>query len=88
MGDFLEIAVADTGIGITPEDLPRLFTEFTQLEAAATKHHAGTGIGLALSKRLVELHGGTITAASDGEGKGSTFTIRLPFGGSDGKSEE
>ena len=85
---MLEIAVTDTGMGIKPEDLSRLFQQFTQLESVYTKHHAGTGIGLALTKRLVELHGGTITAASDGEGLGSTFTVRLPFGRPTGGAEE
>jgi len=76
--------VTDTGIGIKPEDLPRLFSEFTQLEASDTKHHEGTGLGLALTKRLVELHGGRIWAESEGEGRGSTFTILLPFEGPQG----
>ena len=76
---MLEIAVADTGIGIRAEDLSRLFQTFTQLESPMVKSHGGTGIGLALTKKLIELHGGTITASSEGEGKGSTFTVRLPF---------
>jgi PAS domain S-box-containing protein len=76
---WLEITVRDTGIGIKPEDLPRLFQEFVQLESVETKRHEGTGLGLALTKRLVELHGGRISAASDGEGRGSTFTVLLPF---------
>jgi len=76
---FLEIRVSDTGIGIKTEDLPRLFQQFVQLEATATKHHEGTGLGLALAKRLVELHGGRIWAQSAGEGQGSTFTVILPF---------
>lgn len=75
---FVEIAVTDTGIGIKPEDLPKLFQPFTQLEGVYAKRHQGTGLGLALTKRLVELHGGTIWADSEGEGKGSTFTVRLP----------
>ncbi|MBI2000608.1 MAG: GAF domain-containing sensor histidine kinase, partial [candidate division NC10 bacterium] len=75
----LEIKVSDTGIGIKAEDLPRLFQQFVQLEASATKHHEGTGLGLALAKRLVELHGGRIWAESEGEGQGSTFTVVLPF---------
>jgi signal transduction histidine kinase/HAMP domain-containing protein len=78
IGDFLEIAVADTGIGIRAEDLPRLFRMFSQLEPPLTKRYEGTGVGLALAKRLVELHGGTITAASPGVNQGSTFTVRLP----------
>ena len=75
------IEVTDTGIGIKSEDLPRLFQEFVQLEATATKRHEGTGLGLALTKRLVEMHGGRIYAESEGEGRGSTFTALLPFGG-------
>jgi signal transduction histidine kinase/DNA-binding response OmpR family regulator len=78
-GDFVEIAVTDTGIGIKAEDLGRLFEEFTQLEGSLDKPHQGTGLGLALTKRLVELHGGAITVASPGEGQGSTFTVTLPL---------
>jgi signal transduction histidine kinase len=78
-GDYVEIAVADTGIGINPDDLPRLFQLFTQLEQTLTKSAQGTGLGLALTKHLVELHGGTIGADSAGEGRGSIFTIRLPL---------
>jgi signal transduction histidine kinase len=77
--EFVEIAVADTGIGIKPEDLPKLFQRFTQLEYTLTRQAQGTGLGLALTKHLVELHGGTIWAESAGEGRGSTFTIRLPL---------
>jgi signal transduction histidine kinase len=77
----LEIAVADTGIGIRAEDLPRLFRMFGQLESPLTKRYAGTGVGLALAKQLAELHGGTIMATSPGPGRGSTFTVRLPVGG-------
>jgi len=77
----LVIEVTDTGVGIKPEDLPRLFQEFVQLETTQAQKHEGTGLGLALSKRLVELHGGRIWAASDGEGRGSTFTVVLPFAG-------
>jgi PAS domain S-box-containing protein len=76
---FVEIAVADTGIGIKAEDIPRLFQPFTQLEAASTKQYQGTGLGLALTKKLVELHGGTIAVGSEGAGKGTTFTVRLPL---------
>jgi signal transduction histidine kinase len=77
--EFVEIAVADTGIGIKAEDLPKLFQPFTQLENALTRQAQGTGLGLALTKHLVELHGGTIWADSAGEGRGSTFTIWLPL---------
>ena len=76
--DVIEIAVTDTGIGVSQDDLPRLFREFEQLEPFDTKHHEGTGLGLALCKRLVELHGGKIWASSAGEGRGSTFTFTIP----------
>jgi len=81
MFDFVEITVSDTGIGLRAEDLLRLFIPFTQLEDPLRKRHEGTGLGLALTKRLVELHGGTITASSPGEGQGSTFTVVLPVEG-------
>jgi Amt family ammonium transporter len=74
-GEWLEIAVTDTGIGITAADLPRLFREFTQLDPAAAKTHEGTGLGLVLTRRLVELHGGRVWADSEGEGRGSTFVV-------------
>ncbi len=74
---FIEIAVRDTGPGIKEEDLPRLFHPFEQLEPALTKKHEGTGLGLALSKRIVELHGGTIRAESSW-GEGSTFLFTVP----------
>jgi signal transduction histidine kinase len=85
---WLELSVTDTGVGIKPEDMPRLFQEFVQLEPAMTKHHEGTGLGLALAKRLVELHGGRIWATSPGEGQGSTFTVLLPFEGPVGRKQE
>ncbi|MBI4573181.1 MAG: MEDS domain-containing protein [candidate division NC10 bacterium] len=78
---LLEFRVTDTGVGIKPEDLPRLFQKFVQLGTSQAQRQEGTGLGLALTKRLVELHGGRIWAASEGEGEGSTFTILLPFGG-------
>ncbi len=80
-GEFVEIAVQDTGIGIKAEDLPRLFQPFTQLESRLVKQYQGTGLGLALTKQLVELHGGTLWAESAGEGKGSVFRVRLPLVG-------
>ncbi len=84
----LVIEVADTGIGIKAEDLPRLFREFVQLETTQAQKHEGTGLGLALTKRLVELHGGRIWAESKGEGRGSTFAILLPFVATVPKSAE
>ncbi len=74
----IEISVADTGIGIAESDIPRLFKEFQQLDAGAGRQQEGTGLGLALTKRLAELHGGDIRVMSE-RGKGSTFTIRLPL---------
>jgi signal transduction histidine kinase len=76
----LVIEVTDTGIGIKAEDMPRLFQEFVQLETTRDKREEGTGLGLALTKRLVEMHGGRIWAESEGQGKGSTFTVQFPFG--------
>jgi PAS domain S-box-containing protein len=80
-GAFVEIAVTDTGIGIRAEDIPKLFQEFTQLDSFLGKQHEGTGLGLALTKRLVELHGGKIWAESLGPGQGATFTFTLPITG-------
>jgi signal transduction histidine kinase/ActR/RegA family two-component response regulator len=79
--DFVEISVADTGIGIKAEDLPMLFKPFTQLEPTFVKRYQGAGLGLALTKQLVELHGGTLWAESAGEGLGSTFRVLLPLTG-------
>jgi PAS domain S-box-containing protein len=72
------IRVADTGIGISAEALPRVFEMFAQVTSASDRSEGGLGIGLALTKGLVELHGGNIEARSDGLGRGSEFTIRLP----------
>jgi CheY-like chemotaxis protein/anti-sigma regulatory factor (Ser/Thr protein kinase) len=77
-GTFVEINVSDTGIGINEEDLKLLFQEFRQLDQGPDRQREGTGLGLALTKRFAELHGGTITVESSA-GKGSTFTLRLPL---------
>ena len=74
----VEIAVTDTGIGISEEDLPRIFQEFQQLESGPDRHQQGTGLGLALTRRFAELHGGSIEVRSKPDG-GSTFTLMLPF---------
>ena len=75
--DLVEISVADTGVGIREDDLPKLFTEFSQLSSPYTKAYEGTGLGLALTKRLVELHGGTVRAEST-FGEGSRFSFVMP----------
>jgi two-component system CheB/CheR fusion protein len=77
--DTAVVEVSDTGIGIPPAMLPQMFRMFAQSEDALVRSNGGLGIGLALSKGLVEMHGGTIEATSDGPGAGSTFTVRLPL---------
>jgi len=74
----LEVTVSDTGIGIKPQFLPHIFERFRQQDSATTRTFGGLGLGLAISKHLVELHGGTLHAASDGEGSGASFTVHLP----------
>ncbi len=76
---FAELVISDTGIGISADFLPHVFERFRQAESTATRSHRGMGLGLAIVRHLIELHGGTVTAASDGENRGSTFTIHLPL---------
>ncbi len=78
-GDHAVLRVRDQGVGIEPELLPRIFDLFVQGERALARSQGGLGIGLALVKRLVELHGGTVTASSEGRGKGSEFAVRIPM---------
>ncbi|MFC0203971.1 hybrid sensor histidine kinase/response regulator [Novosphingobium soli] len=77
-GEWVEIEVADNGVGIPAAMLPRIFDIFTQVEEHRDRTQGGLGIGLALVKQLVELHGGSIAVASEGTGRGSTFLVRLP----------
>jgi len=76
-GDRVAIAVSDSGIGIAAEHLPRLYRSFEQLRLPSGDRPGGTGLGLALTKRLVEMHGGTIDVESK-LGVGTTFTVRIP----------
>ncbi|MDB5296103.1 MAG: torS, partial [Phycisphaerales bacterium] len=78
-GDEVEVRVADSGRGIPPDFLPHVFDRFRQADASTTRTVGGLGLGLAIVKQLVELHGGTVQAESSGEGKGSTFIVRLPL---------
>jgi signal transduction histidine kinase/CheY-like chemotaxis protein/PAS domain-containing protein len=73
-----ELSVKDDGIGIKPEFVPHVFERFRQADSSSTRPHGGLGLGLAIVRHLVEMHGGSVTASSDGEGKGATFTVRLP----------
>ena len=76
--DHVRITVSDTGKGIEPEFLPFVFDRFRQADPSSARRYGGLGLGLSLVKHLVELHGGTITAASEGAGRGATFTVTLP----------
>src|SRR5262249_7754205 len=76
---FAQITVRDTGIGIKPQFLPHVFDRFTQADSTSTRRHGGLGLGLAIVRQLVELHGGTVHAQSNGEGRGSVFSVMLPI---------
>ena len=79
MNSHVEIRVSDTGEGIAPEFVPHIFERFRQADASVSRSHGGLGLGLALVKQFVELHGGKVRAASDGKGMGATFVIELPI---------
>ncbi len=79
VNSHLEIVVSDTGQGIAPEFLPHVFDRFRQADQKTSRQHGGMGLGLAIVRHLVELHGGTVFADSEGEGKGATFTVMLPI---------
>ena len=78
INSHVEIVVSDTGIGITPDFLPHIFERFRQADSGTTREHGGIGLGLAIVRHLVELHGGSILASSGGTDQGSTFRVRLP----------
>jgi len=79
VGDKFHINVTDTGEGISPDFLPFVFEQFKQADASTTRKHGGLGLGLNIVQHITELHGGTVTAHSEGKGKGTTMTVVLPF---------
>ena len=79
VNSHVEIVAADTGMGIRADFLPRIFERFSQADSGSTRAAGGLGLGLAIVRHLVELHGGTVGVASQGEGQGATFTVRLPI---------
>ena len=79
VNSHVEIVISDTGIGIPPAFLAHIFERFRQAEGGTTRQHGGLGLGLAIARHIVEMHGGTIHAASEGEGKGATFRVVLPI---------
>ena len=78
-GRWVELAVADSGIGMTAEQQGKLFEEFVQVDASTARRYGGTGLGLAITRKLARMMGGDVTVASE-PGKGSVFTVRLPGG--------
>ena len=87
-GAGVVLTVIDSGIGIPPDQIDRVFDRFAQVDASATRRHEGTGIGLSLVKELVELHGGRVWASSEGLGHGAQFHVFLPLGSVDADAEE
>jgi signal transduction histidine kinase len=87
VGSNVEVHIVDTGQGISPEFLPHVFERFRQADGAPSRRHGGLGLGLAIVRQLVELHGGSVHAASDGVGRGATFTVLLPVLGGDAGTE-
>ncbi|MGA7938165.1 MAG: PAS domain S-box protein [Kovacikia sp.] len=84
---YAQIVVTDNGKGINPDFVPHMFEYFRQADSSTTRHFGGLGLGLAIARQIVEMHGGTIRAESAGEGLGATFTVRLPFQESGGGRE-
>jgi signal transduction histidine kinase len=78
-GTRAHVSVEDTGIGIQPESIPLLFQRYWQGDRTVTREHGGLGLGLALARHFMEMHGGEITATSEGLGRGATFHIRVPL---------
>ena len=84
----VEIVVSDSGVGISKEFLPYVFDRFRQADASSTRIHGGLGLGLSIVHQLVDLHGGAVSVQSEGEGKGATFTVTLPFVGVGGNQTD
>ena len=84
-GDWITLSVAETGIGMTPEQMAKLFQAFSQAEASTARQFGGTGLGLAITRKFCQMMGGDVAVESE-VGKGSTFTIRLPAEVSDPKA--
>jgi CheY-like chemotaxis protein len=78
LDSLLGVTVSDTGVGISEEFLPFIFDRFTQADTKTTRQHAGLGLGLSIVRHIIELHGGTVTAESEGVGKGTSFRLTLP----------
>jgi two-component system CheB/CheR fusion protein len=79
LGSLIELSIADTGIGVNPDLLPHLFDRFMQSDMSRTRQYGGLGLGLSIVKHLVAAHGGTVAASSEGEGRGTRLTVRLPL---------
>ncbi len=86
--DHALLTVTDNGKGIAPEELPHIFDRFRQADSSLTRRHGGLGLGLAIVRELVHLHGGTVDATSVGEGRGARFRVRLPLAGRPGATPE
>ncbi len=76
---LIEMIIKDTGQGIRAEFLPQIFERFKQADSSTTRRHGGLGLGLAISRQIIKLHGGSIEATSKGEGTGAIFTVKFPF---------
>src|SRR6185436_2051104 len=84
----IEVVVHDTGQGINGDFLPFVFDRFRQQDSTSTRLHGGLGLGLAIARHLIEIHGGTIQASSEGDGRGATFTVTLPVRGVRGNNAD